>query len=171
MYESNAYLILSLAIRPMPDASKHDKTLSCLGYLVIWMETSEPPDQKPSQISLYRNIWGEDKQINSWEREKKRSKKLNMKKMGEMECKLPLDLANWMGRVSEVWVWDNLWSAGESASLNRACFSTVAPGTWHARSAQTWDPRPPRSEERVHHHPRTPTCSAPATFWKHFGDS
>lgn len=41
---------------------------------------------------------------------------------------LPLDLANWMGRVSEVWVWDNLWSAGASASMNRP-FLTVAPET------------------------------------------
>jgi hypothetical protein len=50
-----------------------------------------------------------------------------------MECKVTLDLANWIGRVSEVW--DNLWSAGESASMNRP-FSTVAPETRHAWSAQ-----------------------------------
>ena len=51
-----------------------------------------------------------------------------MTKWEKWSAKLPLDLANWMGRVSEVWVWDNLRSAGESTSMNRP-FSTVAPGT------------------------------------------
>ena len=144
------------------------KALPCFGYLVVWMETSDPPVQKPLQISLCRNKKGGGiRKIRGRER-KKEVRSWTWKKGRNGVESLPLDLANWMGRVSEVWVWDNLWSAGASASMNRP-FLTVAPETWHAQSAQRGDPRPPHSEVRDLRHPRTPTCSALAMYSKHFG--
>jgi len=60
------------------------------------METSDPPDQKPLQISLYRNINGDANQKKRG-KERKKEEEANNKKRREMECKVTFTLGQLTG--------------------------------------------------------------------------